>query len=77
MVQPPYETSAGTITAAQLLYGMALVYATDYAGTPVESVTLPATQAMPVTYDLLKDIGCLNTCFGTAWSFKPARLVAP
>lgn len=77
MVQPSYQTSAGTITAAQLLYGMALVYAADYAGTPVASVTLPATQAMPVTYDLLKEIGCLATCSGTAWSFKPARLRAP
>ncbi|GAB4524735.1 MAG: hypothetical protein Fur0018_08540 [Anaerolineales bacterium] len=77
MVQPTYLTSAGEISAAQLLYGMALVYAADYAGTPVASVTLPATQAMPVTYDYLRQIGCLNTCSGTAWSFKPARLVAP
>lgn len=74
MIQPTYATSAGEITAAQLLYGMALVYAADYAGTPLETVTLPATRATPVTYDLLLNIGCLNTCSGTAWSFKPARL---
>ncbi|RME81757.1 MAG: hypothetical protein D6775_12765, partial [Caldilineae bacterium] len=77
MIQPVYATAAGRITAAQLSYGMAAVYAADYAGTPVASVTLPATQAMPVTYDLLRQIGCLATCTGTAWSFKPARLQAP
>ncbi len=77
MVQPTYSTSAGDITAAQLLYGMAVVYAADAAGTPVNAVTLPATQAMPVTYDLLRQIGCLNTCSGTAWSFKPARIRVP
>ena len=77
MVQPTYQTSAGEITAAQLLYGMAVVYAADTAGTPVNAVTLPATQAMPVTYDLLQNIGCLNTCSGTAWSFKPARMRQP
>ncbi len=77
MVQPTYPTSAGEITAAQLLYGMATVYAADFAGAPVSAVQLPATQAMPVTYDLLTDIGCLNTCSGTAWSFKPARLRLP
>ncbi len=77
MIQPTYPTSAGVITAAQLLYGMATVYAADYAGTPVSAVTLPATRAMPVTYDYLQQIGCLATCSGTAWSFKPARLVAP
>ncbi len=76
-VQPSYQTSAGEISAAQLLYGMATVYAADFAGTPVEAVTLPSTQAMPVTYDLLQDIGCLATCSGTAWSFKPARLRMP
>ncbi|GAB4270420.1 MAG: hypothetical protein Kow0080_14860 [Candidatus Promineifilaceae bacterium] len=58
MVQPTYPTSAGDITAAQLLYGMATVYAADAAGTPVNAVTLPATQAMPATYDLLLQIGC-------------------
>lgn len=77
MVQPTYATSAGTVTAAQLLYGMATVYAADFAGTPVNAVTLPATQAMPVTYDLLRQIGCINTCSGTAWSFKPARIRVP
>lgn len=77
MVQPTYETSAGTITAAQLLYGMATVYAADFAGSPVRTIRLPATRAMPVTYDLLQEIGCLATCSGTAWSFKPARLRAP
>lgn len=71
MVQPTYATSAGMITAAQLLYGMATVYAADFAGTPVNAVTLP------VTYDLLRKIGCLNTCSGTAWSFKPARIRVP
>jgi len=77
MVQPTYPTFAGDITAAQLLYGLATIYAADFAGTPVAAVTLPATQAMPVTYDLLLEIGCLNTCSGTAWSFKPARLRPP
>ncbi|MFQ5578587.1 MAG: hypothetical protein ACE5G8_16535, partial [Anaerolineae bacterium] len=77
MIQPAYRSSAGEITAAQLLYGMATVYAADFAGTPVNAVTLPATQAMPVTYDLLRDIGCLSTCSGTAWSFKPARMRQP
>ena len=77
MVQPAYQMSAGEITAAQLLYGLATVYAADFAGTPVNAVTLPATQAMPVTYDLLRQIGCLNTCSGTAWSFKPARIRRP
>ncbi len=75
MVQPEYQTSAGTITAAQLLYGMAWVYAADYAGIKIHQVFLPATQAMPATYDDLLQIGCLATCTGTAWSFKPARLV--
>ena len=75
MVRPEYQTSVGNITAAQLLYGLAWIYAADYADATVESVTLPATQAMPVTYDYLLQIGCLATCTGTAWSFKPARLV--
>ncbi len=77
MIQPIYPTSTSDITAAQLLYGMAVVYAADAAGTPVNAVTLPATQAMPVTYDLLRQIGCVNTCSGTAWSFKPARIRIP
>jgi len=77
MIQPTYPTSTGEITAAQLLYGLATVYTADFSGTPVATVTLPATQAMPVTYDLLRDIGCLSTCSGTAWSFKPARLGSP
>ncbi len=77
MVQPVYRLNGQEVTAAQLLYGLATVYAADYAGVRLERITLPATRAMPVTYDLLQDIGCLATCSGTAWSFKPARLVQP
>lgn len=75
MLQPVYSTSRGDVTVAQLLYGMALIYTDDDLSTePVTTVSLPVTRAMPVTYDLLRDIGCLNTCSGTAWSFKPAPI---
>jgi len=75
MLQPAYSTSRGDITVAQLLYGMALVYTNDdLSMAHVTTVNLPVTRAMPVTHDLLRAIGCLNTCSGTAWSFKPARL---
>jgi len=75
MLAGSYESSVGTVNTAQLLYGMAMVYASTYAGTPVTSVTIPASGPMPETLDLLVEMGCPEGgCEGTSWSIKPARI---
>ncbi|BAO43311.1 hypothetical protein [Thiolapillus brandeum] len=74
MIQATYQSSTGPVTSAQLLYGIGTLYESMSRGAVVENILLPAMDSMPVTYDLLTTIGCLNTCSGTAWSFKPAVL---
>lgn len=68
-----YATGGQTISAAQLLYAMAMLYASEFAGKPLTSIDLPATQSMPTTLENLTGLHCLH-CAGTAWSLKPARL---
>ncbi len=68
-----FETSAGSLNAAQLLYAMAMVYASTHAGTPLEEIDVPTGRAVPETYSVLQDYGCL-ACTDTAWSLKPARI---
>jgi hypothetical protein len=76
ILQPSYESSAGPIiNTAQLLYGMAMVYASSYAGRPVRAVTIPAADPMPETLALLLRMNCPEgACEGTSWSLKPARI---
>ena len=76
IVPSSFETANGTVSTAQALYAMALLYASRRAGTPLETVDVPATTATPETYDLLLEIGCL-ACVDTAWSLKPARIHHP
>ena len=68
-----FTVAGGEINAAQALYALALVYASSYAGTPVDSVPLPATQPLPDTYEMLDTLGCWD-CYDSAWSLKPATL---
>ena len=68
-----FAVDGGKINAAQALYALALVYASSYAGTPVDSVPLPATQPLPDTYAILDSLGCWD-CYDSAWSLKPATL---
>lgn len=68
-----FDTSAGPLNAAQLLYAMAMVYASTHAGTPIETINVPTGHAAPETYSVLQDYGCL-ACVDTAWSLKPARI---
>jgi hypothetical protein len=68
-----FAVDGGEINAAQALYALALVYASSYAGTPVDSVPLPATQPLPDTYAILDSLGCWD-CYDSAWSLKPATL---
>jgi hypothetical protein len=67
------QTSAGSINTAQLLYAMALCYAKTYAKHAFSTVQVPASEAMPETYQLLKDLGSARP-EGDAWSLKPARI---
>ena len=75
LLQGSYEGGTGTLDPAQLLYGLAMVYASTYAGQPVTEVALPAGSTMPATLEILVDMGCAD-CQGTAWSLKPARIRA-
>ena len=63
----------GQINAAQMLYTMALRYASLYAGVTLDQVEVIASRAMPETYDLLSELGCYS-CEDSAWSVKPARI---
>ncbi|MCC6620905.1 MAG: hypothetical protein IT385_06605 [Deltaproteobacteria bacterium] len=68
-----YMIGGKSVTVAQALYALATVYAARHAGAPVSFVRLPATAAMPETFDIYRALGCIS-CEDTAWSTKPARL---
>ncbi len=73
IIQPAYEVAGVDLDPAQVLYGLATLYASSFAGTPVDEVTIPAGSSMPGTLALLEAMGC-EDCQGTAWSLKPARI---
>jgi hypothetical protein len=68
-----YVLPEGRVNAAQMLYAMAMVYASTYAGTPLTEVAIPETQPMPATLTIMNEMGC-DSCEDSAWSLKPARL---
>jgi len=72
-IRENYTLPEGSINAAQMLYAMAMVYASTHAGTPLTQVTIPETQPMPATLNILNEMGC-DSCEDSAWSLKPARL---
>ena len=76
IVPSSFDTASGTVSTAQALYAMALLYASVRAGAPLDSVLVPASSSTPETYDLLLEVGCL-ACVDTAWSLKPARIHHP
>lgn len=72
-VASSYQVDEHSLTAAQLLYAMAFLYAADFAGHDVERVVVPATLAVPDTLAQLEELQC-EACLSTAWSLKPARI---
>ena len=62
-----------SINLAQLLYAMAYIYASTYAGKPMAKVTVPQWEMLPETAELLKNLNCL-TYPDTSWSLKPSRI---
>jgi hypothetical protein len=73
MLAGSYEVGGTQVSAAQLLYAMALLYASTYAGTPLDQLKTPASSGMPETLQYLTGMGCPR-CEGTAWSMKPAKV---
>jgi hypothetical protein len=73
MLASDYVSNGQALSAAQLLYAMAMLYASEFAGKPLKIIEIPATQSMPQTLENLKALHCLH-CAGTAWSLKPARI---
>jgi hypothetical protein len=71
MLDDTYSMSGEEVTTSQLLYAFAYVYAAEYNGVVVETVTVPRTMNVPYTYELLGNLGCYD-CVDTAWSLKPA-----
>ncbi len=73
IIQRGYEVAGAGLDPAQILYGLATLYASTYAGEPVDEVTIPAGVSMPETLAILESMGC-DDCQATAWSLKPARI---
>jgi hypothetical protein len=72
-LEASYTSGATKLNTAQLLYGMAMVYASNYAKKGLSSIEIPASKMMPETLGYLEQVGC-TTCEGTSWSLKPARI---
>lgn len=72
-VAPSYPVDGQSLTAAQLLYAMAFLYAADFVGQNVERVAVPVSLAAPDTLAMLEALAC-EGCLSTAWSLKPARI---
>jgi len=74
IVESSYTLNSGDkINTAQLLYALAAVYASNYAGEPLDSFTVPMLEPMPATLLHLEGLEC-TSCEGSSWSLKPARI---
>jgi hypothetical protein len=75
MLDSSYSLGGYTLNAAQVLYGMAMVYAAAHADHEISTVDIPASKPMSQVHDLMIGLGCeSDQCEGTAWSMKPARI---
>ena len=72
-LEASYSSGGKTLNTAQLLYGMATVYASTVAKYNLSTIAIPASKMMPPTLEYLEKIGC-TTCEGSSWSLKPARI---
>ncbi|MBT3217964.1 MAG: hypothetical protein HN348_02655 [Proteobacteria bacterium] len=73
IVDSHFTVGESTVNTAQLLYGLAYLYATEYAEFDFTEIEVPAAEGMPETYEILQEFNG-HACEPTAWSLKPARI---
>lgn len=73
ILEGAYEVDGLALNTSQLLYGLAMLYASQQASQPLDHVAIPAIAAVPETIGPLMELGCIN-CTDSCWSLKPARI---
>lgn len=61
-----------TWNPAQVLYALAMLYASEHDNAALESLFVDESTVTPESYGYLETLGCTG-CLDTSWSLKPAR----